>query len=78
MKGRESNCQFDFRPLKVENRPDLIVCKWHNTYCWKALDEGYNSASNLIFIGGLHTKLWASKSQESKFKEFWDHLGVPG
>jgi len=28
---------------------------------WKALDEGYNFASDLIAIGGLHTKLWGSK-----------------
>jgi hypothetical protein len=28
---------------------------------WKALDEGYNFASNLISIGGLHTKLWGPK-----------------
>jgi len=30
------------------------------TYCWKALDEGYNFPSNLISIGG-HAKLWAPK-----------------
>jgi len=34
------------------------------TYNWKALDEGYNFASNLISIGGLHTKLWGSKDVE--------------
>jgi len=26
-KGRESNCQFDSRPLKVGNRPDSGVCR---------------------------------------------------
>jgi hypothetical protein len=31
------------------------------TYCWKALDKGYNFVSNLISIGGLHTKLWGPK-----------------
>ncbi len=31
------------------------------TYRWKAPDEGYNFASNLIAIGGLHAKLWAPK-----------------
>jgi hypothetical protein len=31
-KGRESNWQFDSRPLKVENRPDFLVCRWHATY----------------------------------------------
>jgi hypothetical protein len=28
---------------------------------WKALDEVYNFTSDLISIGGLHTKLWAFK-----------------
>jgi hypothetical protein len=37
------------------------VCKWCATYRWKALDEGYNFASDLISIGGLHTKLWGPK-----------------
>jgi hypothetical protein len=27
-KGRESNWQFDSRPLKVGNRPDFLACKW--------------------------------------------------
>jgi hypothetical protein len=31
------------------------------TYHWKALDEGYNFASYLTSIKGLHVKLWASK-----------------
>jgi len=26
-KGRESNCQFDSRPQKVGNRPDLLSCR---------------------------------------------------
>jgi len=30
-------------------------------YHWKALDEGYNFALNLISIEALHTKLWAPK-----------------
>jgi len=37
------------------------MCWWRGTYCWEALDEGYNFASDLTSIGGLHTKLWASK-----------------
>jgi hypothetical protein len=56
-KGR----QFDSRPLKVGNRPDLNVCKWSATHCWKALNEGYNFALDLITIGGLHRKLCALK-----------------
>jgi hypothetical protein len=23
--GQESNCQFNFRPLKVDNRPDVLT-----------------------------------------------------
>jgi len=37
------------------------VFKWHATYLWKALSNGYNFALDLLSIGGFHTKLWASK-----------------
>jgi hypothetical protein len=57
----DSNCQFDSRPLKVRNRLEFFAFKWHVTYHWKALDKGYNFASDFTSIGGLHTKLWASK-----------------
>jgi hypothetical protein len=60
-KGRESNWQFDSRPEKVRNWPDLLIFKWRATYRWKALDEGYNFASNRISIRGLLEKLWGSK-----------------
>jgi len=60
-KGQESNWQFDSQPLKVRNRPDFIGCKWHATCRWKSFNEGYNFASNLISIRGLHAKLWGPK-----------------
>jgi hypothetical protein len=60
-KGWKSNWQFDSRPLKVENRPDSHACRQHATYRWKTLDKGYNFASDLIAIGGLHRKLCALK-----------------
>jgi hypothetical protein len=60
-KGRESNCQFDFRPLKVGNGLDFLACRWRVTCRWKALNKGYNFALDLISIGGLHTKLWGPK-----------------
>ncbi len=60
-KGWESNWQFDSRPLKVGNRPDLLVYKWHGTYYWNALEKGYNFASDLIMIRGPHKKLCAFK-----------------
>jgi len=37
-KGRESNWQFDSRPLKVKNHSDFLVHKWRVTYHWKDLD----------------------------------------
>jgi hypothetical protein len=60
-KGRESNWQFDFRPLKVRNRPNFRMCRWCATYRWKVLDESYNFALDLISIRGLHAKLWRPK-----------------
>jgi len=60
-KGWDSNYQFDSRPLKVGNRPNLLMCRWHAIYCWKALDEGYNFALDVTSIRDLHKKLWASK-----------------
>jgi hypothetical protein len=60
-KGRESNWQFDSRPPKVENWPDPEACKWSATCHWKALDESYKFASNLILIRGLGKELWLRK-----------------
>jgi hypothetical protein len=73
-KSRESNRQFDSRPLKVKNHPDFLVCRWRATYHWKALDKGYNFALDLISIGGLHAKL--RESQMWKFRD--SHLGILG
>jgi hypothetical protein len=63
VKRRDRNqiAKLDFRPLKVWNRPNFFACKWCATLCWKALDEGYNFAWNLILIRSLHTKLWPHK-----------------
>jgi hypothetical protein len=36
-KGRKSNWQFDSRPLKVKNRPDLGACRWSATTIGKLL-----------------------------------------
>ncbi len=60
-KGRESNCQFDSRPLKVKNWPDPDACKCNVTNCWKTLKESYKFALNLISIGGLSKELWTHK-----------------
>jgi hypothetical protein len=37
------------------------MCKQRATYHWKALDKGYNFASELITIEGLHRNLCALK-----------------
>jgi hypothetical protein len=60
-KSRNSNRQFDSRPLKVRSRPDFLLCRWRVTYRLEALDKGYNSVIDFISIEGLHTKLWAPK-----------------
>jgi hypothetical protein len=60
-KDRESNWQFDSRPLNVMNRPNFVAFRQRATYHWKAIDEGYNFVLNLIAIGGLHTKLRTPK-----------------
>jgi hypothetical protein len=60
-KGHESNCQFDSQPLKVENCPDFLACRWHAIYHWKAFNKGYNFSSDVISIRSLHAKLLAPK-----------------
>jgi len=60
-KGWESNCQFDSRPEKVGNWLNLLSYKQCATYCWKALNKGYNFALNHTSIRGLLVKLWGSK-----------------
>jgi hypothetical protein len=59
--GPEVKLAIDSWPLKVGNCPDFLAWRWCTTYYWKAFNKGYNFASNLILIGGLHTKLWAPK-----------------
>jgi len=60
-KGRKSNWQFNSQPLKVENWPDLGVCRWNAKHYRKALKGSYKFASNLIPIKGLSKELWTRK-----------------
>ncbi len=60
-KGRESNWQFDSRPLKVGNRPLFDVTLKSATRRWKALDESYNFGSRLVPIRIWGEELWPSK-----------------
>jgi len=50
-KGRESNCQFDSRPLKVENLPLFDLRIESATWRWKDLDKRYNFGLDLVAIG---------------------------
>ncbi len=77
-KGRKSNWQFDSRPQEVRNQPDFCACRWSVIHRWKALDESYNFASNLIPIEGLSKKLWPYKVAGVQPWQFRDSLlGVP-
>jgi len=60
-KGRESNWQFDSRPLKVGNRPLPDVCRRSTIRHWKTLEESYNFGLDLTPIGGRSQELWVSK-----------------
>ncbi len=61
-KGRESNWQFDSRPLKVRNRPLPDVCWRSATWRWKALDKSYNFGLDLVSIWAQGEELWMSKA----------------
>jgi hypothetical protein len=70
-KGWESNCQFDFWPLKVKNRHDFCACRWHAIYHWKAFDKGYNLALDFISIEGLQKEVMGLQGHKSlNFEDF--------
>ncbi len=78
-KGRESNCQFDFRSLKVGNRPFPDVVSRSATWRWKALDESYNfsQTSSRSKFGARSYE--CPKSRDSNSGQFRDsNLGVLG
>jgi hypothetical protein len=70
-KGRESNCQFDSRPLKVRNRPLVDIASRSATQRWKALDKSYNFDLDLVPIQVWGEELWTSKVPRLQ-------LGSPG
>jgi hypothetical protein len=78
-KGRESNWQFDSRPLKVGNRPLPDVRFERATWRWKDLDEGYNFGLDLVTIQLCSRELWRFKVPGVSPKQFRDSiLGIPG
>jgi hypothetical protein len=64
-KGRESNWQFDFRPLKVENRPLPDILFESATWRWKDLEEGYNLDSKPCCDRALQSGVMAIQSPGS-------------
>jgi hypothetical protein len=76
-KGRESNCQFDFRALKVGNRPlpdfRIHIARWR----WKDLDEGYKFGVDLVAIGLGSRELWVPKVPGLQPGQFRDNFGTP-
>jgi hypothetical protein len=78
-KGKESNWQFDSRPLKVENRHDPGACRSSAIHRWKALEESYKFASTSSQLEVWTRSYDLAKSWESKSRQFRDSsLGVPG
>jgi len=81
-KGRESNWQFDSRPLKVGNRP-LPDVRIESAICrWKDLDKKYKFGLDLVTIRRHSRELWAPKSRDSNRDSFGTisglQLGSPG
>ncbi len=76
-KGRESNYQFDSRPLKVRNRPIPDVRSGSATWRCKALFEGYKIGSDLVAIQGRGEELWLSKVSRVQPGHIRDNFGTP-
>jgi hypothetical protein len=77
-KGRESNWQFDSRPLKVGNRPLPNISLKSATWRWKALGESYNFDLGLISIRVWGEELWPFKVSGVQPGHFRDSIsGVP-
>jgi hypothetical protein len=76
-KGRESNWQFDSRPLKVWNRPLPDLRIESAIRHWKDLDEGYKFGLDLVAIRLRSWELWAPKVWGLHPGQFRDNFGTP-
>jgi hypothetical protein len=76
-KGRESNWQFDSRPVKVGNRPAPDVRFRSAIRRWKDLDEGYNFGWDLVAIRGQGEELWPLKVPGVQNQDTWLDFGTP-
>jgi len=81
-KGRESNWQFDPRPLKIENRPLPDLRIESATWRWKDLDEGYNFGQTSLRSDLAVGSYELPKSWDSNRDSFGTisglQLGIPG
>jgi hypothetical protein len=79
-KGRESNCQFDSRPLKVGNRPDLLVGRGVRHIVGKLSMRATTLLQTAFQSEVCSQSYGAPKSRKSQLiRRFQDsHLGVPG
>jgi hypothetical protein len=59
--GKKKGRKFNSQPLKVKNRLNPGVCRWSAKHRWKALNESYKFALDLIPIRSLSKKLWIHK-----------------
>ncbi len=76
-KDRESNWQFDSRPLKVRNRPLPDLRIESAIRCCKDLDEGYKFGLDLVAIRLRSRELWAPKVPGLHPRQFRDNFGTP-
>jgi hypothetical protein len=76
-KGRESNWQFDSRPLKVGNQPLPDLRIESAIRLWKDLGEGYKFGSDLVVIRLCSRELWALKVPGLHPGQFRDNFGTP-
>jgi len=76
-KGRESNWQFDSRPLKVGNRPLPDLRMESATWRGKDLNEGYKFGLDLVAIRLCSRELWAPKVPGLHPGQFRDNFGIP-
>jgi hypothetical protein len=75
-KGRESNWQFDSRPLKVGNRSFADLRIESAIRPWKDLNEGYKFGSDCIAIRLCSRELWAPKVPGLHPGQFRDNFGT--
>jgi hypothetical protein len=76
-KDRESNWQFDSRPLKVGNQPLSDLRIESAIRRWKDLNEGYKFGSDLVAIKLRNRELWDPKVPGLHLGQFRDNFGTP-